>query len=401
MSGIGDFLREQEFGSLDEMLRGRKAKRKLPDARTLAIVAARKRGWSLERIGFAAGISGERVRQILAKNDIAGIVKLKRRHGPLFPRKCPGCGKIDWLGPKAVANQKYCSRACQCVHTRKAGGRMGAIAVIEMRLNGMPWMEIQKVTGHTYQTFTINIWWLLHEYGLLDVAILERILSRRGIEYQMRASGLVPTRDYLVSPNWLEMLKARVIADGDDRPMTRKYVPYQRKRWPTQRQQEIHDTSRPRGARQPRQRTDSSWNDQEIQFLRDNYRSKLTANEIGKQLKREPSVVSRMALQLGLRGRGRVIQTVERETWDPDKLRYLREHVMTDGTAAVGVALGIPTKYVLAKAKRLGLSPPKWLYTNNSYLAKYRAAHDGQCPKRKALNVCSTSQNQQTGDQDG
>ena len=183
MPDVADFLDKRGYRSLDDMLR-RKNKRGPPAGSRLterdrAIMAARKRGWSLDQIAFACGVSCERIRQLLARKNIIGTVKLSRRasQGMKVEHKCPRCGKATWR-PKSNKS-KFCSRLCASLDARRTGGRLGTVAAIEMRLKGMAWMAIEKATGHRYQSYAGNIWWLLHEYALLDVGIVERLFSRR------------------------------------------------------------------------------------------------------------------------------------------------------------------------------------------------------------------------------
>jgi hypothetical protein len=335
--------------------------------RVQLFVAARQRGWTLEQIGFAAGVTRERVRQVLAKYAyVPHRINLAKRPKITYSRTCLHCKKVEWVELSA-SKQKFCSKKCHAVHTRKTT-YAGILEVIDLRLKHHTWSDIQRTTGRSYQAHVMNTWWLLYDYRLLVIDIINKLYSKRCIEFQIRATGLVPERAF-IADNWFEELKRRVIADGEERVLPRKFTVYERKKWAGKK----YVSENPRGP-------NKTFTDEELLYLKTNFRIK-SSNEIARHLNRDPSIISRAALQLKLRGLGREPRRglrYESKVWTAEDIKYLRNHVMTDGTAAVGIALDKLTREVRRKAKSIGLDPPKWKYTNDSYHYKNKRPNSTQ-----------------------
>ena len=360
------------------------------NARTGVFIAARKRGWSLDEIAFAAGISRERVRQILAKADVVGTIRLKHRNSHQMKRwrTCVRCGKTE-LVDVTQAKLKFCGKKCYSLSVRKGGGRMGTLAAIEQRLTGAQWTEIQRTAGVSYQTLSLCTWWLLVEYGMLTYEIVEQIFSPRMAEYLFRSTGENPT--HAGAPkNWLELLRKRIEEDGDDRPMIRKHTLYLHKQWAAKTEsttaKQMMWSAPPAPAAQMVQSTRAwigkPWTQEDYQFLIDN-RAHMTGRELAQQLNRRIETVYKKCTALGLKGRGP--GSSARCGWrqgppgpyslrfSDNEIAYMKAH-LSEGNALIARALRRQTRAVRLKIKQLGLSAqvPKYKYTKRPWSEERR-----------------------------
>lgn len=169
------------------------------------LVAAFKRGWTLEQIGFAAGVSRQAVEQRLAR--------FERKHGPIErlrqanrmnnvptqPWKCAGCGKLQWSPLSRIStagDQMVCSFRCLMEATRDISDEMIERA-IDQRWAGRTWTSIAAELGYCIQAVQTRIWKHLYLIGMLNRETVESIWQDSGHHYAWnwleRNTGLICT----------------------------------------------------------------------------------------------------------------------------------------------------------------------------------------------------------------
>jgi hypothetical protein len=175
------------------------------------IVAAWARGWTLDQIGFAAGVSRERVRQRLEvyENKHGPVMRFRRPsniNSPSRAWQCPGCGQTFWADLQSLqraerrGEQHTCSIKCYVTLYRRVSKEMIERA-IDMRWAGRPWGAIVAELGFTQQAIQTRIWGYLYEIGMLNTETVESIWDpQRGGHHHAwnwleRGTGLICTEN--------------------------------------------------------------------------------------------------------------------------------------------------------------------------------------------------------------
>jgi len=154
-----------------------------PDYRSTSIdviIAARRRGWTLEQIGNAAGVTRERIRQRVAEYEKKHGVVLPRyqrfsRHRTLTAWKCTQCGKSGFSRPALARGKRYCSADCLAAARVLITDEMVESAIDLRRVHRETWTLIGKQLGHPIQAIQVRIWKYLHSYGALNRATVDAI----------------------------------------------------------------------------------------------------------------------------------------------------------------------------------------------------------------------------------
>jgi hypothetical protein len=155
--------------------------------------AARRRGWTLEKIGIAAGVSHQRVEQLLGKEgkeDAPAPEKLKRRTKTVVRATVPCliCRKPLSLSPREMRiGAKFCSTKCYGLYERKVSSAK-VVEAIDLRECGAYWKEVARFAGCTQQAIQIRIWKYLHAQGMLTERTVKHIWSPRPTERRVHWS---------------------------------------------------------------------------------------------------------------------------------------------------------------------------------------------------------------------
>lgn len=164
-----------------------------------AMRAARNRGWTLSQIAFAAGVSPQRVAQILGRLNNR-IVPPRNKARRL--RVCVGCGKMLKVLPR-IDDENQGSNSCS-VRCSSRGRRLMTekqlMRALDLRAQGWTWKEISRVVPFDMQDIIVRAWRLLAEKESLTVRILSEIHRSRGRRHSAvtkwesyaRATGLMP-----------------------------------------------------------------------------------------------------------------------------------------------------------------------------------------------------------------
>ncbi len=138
-----------------ELRRGRIPLGAQDKTRETAIVAAYRSGRTLRSVGEAFGITGERVRQIIARHEQANDTPKMRNsyRVSLEQRLCqrPDCGRLFAAHP--WSRKKYCSRNCAHADLRAQRRLMLPLdAMAEDYRNGMTFQDVGEKYGVSAMT---------------------------------------------------------------------------------------------------------------------------------------------------------------------------------------------------------------------------------------------------------
>lgn len=118
------------------------------DDRLPRIIAMREAGQTNDEIGAVFGVTGERVRQLLAKcrRDLIGrrssrVFRASPHYTPPARPACEACGQ-----PVHSYGTRYCSNRCASAVIRESNMARYR-AAYEARLNGATWTEVASVLG--------------------------------------------------------------------------------------------------------------------------------------------------------------------------------------------------------------------------------------------------------------
>jgi transcriptional regulator with XRE-family HTH domain len=147
------------------------------DQRMLVIVAAFRRGWTLEQIAVAAGISRQAVDQRLQKYEaqhgpISKVARCHTRNNARIAKRCLQCGRVMWLSVND--QQRFCSCSCVGLFARALSDQE-IETIIERRRNGHSWAEISRLFKGPTQRIQTRIWIWLFERGRLNRQTVESI----------------------------------------------------------------------------------------------------------------------------------------------------------------------------------------------------------------------------------
>lgn len=339
-----------------------------------AMIAARNRGWTLEQIGFAAGITRERTRQLLARHGvyISGNRKKRIEGRGLVAIKCPGCGKIEWKHKNKNTN-KYCSSQCRSVSNRKLTWAMIAQA-IEWRLEGEGWYTIGYALGVSYPYLLQAVWYCLLDYNLLALNTVKLLFTQRSAGYTLRATGIVPDPHVYLPARWFETLKQRIADDGEGRPIIRQRREYEPKNYNAPDlfadvfADDSEDAKPPsnKPANKPRGKPGgkshkgmATWNpqaysDTEVEFLTARIESE-SIEEIARALQRSAQGLRVKAQRLGLI---KCSHSQRKERWSKTDTEFLCAHL--DDLGLVARMVNRTKDTVRAKARAMGIHKPRY-----------------------------------------
>ena len=120
------------------------------------IIARIEAGATLKIVSDAAGVSKQRISQVMQRERPGLLTSRPRPERPRHPNhefNCPTCGKLVSV-PYRFRSRRYCSNRCAGVRLRK--GRDTAIAAYDMRALGFKWKVVAAKFGYSTEMVCVS-----------------------------------------------------------------------------------------------------------------------------------------------------------------------------------------------------------------------------------------------------
>lgn len=162
--------------------------------------AAKRRGWSLDRIALAAGVTdsrvGQRINRYEAKHGKIPYARQPGHCGPRYPWKCSYCGKVHWTSESRATSSPYTTRYCNQICAQLGRSKITKAILeeaITMRWQGRPWFSVARKFQFTLQGIQSALWKYLYVSDSLNMEIVRSIWADGRWTWLERTTGLVCT----------------------------------------------------------------------------------------------------------------------------------------------------------------------------------------------------------------